>query len=134
MDYDLRTLALIPLLLAAAPAVAADWTPRAWANASTIELRTTRPDEGEHWFPVWLVVIDNQVYVRLGSRAATRVEKNTTAPHLAVRIKGQQFDRVTGIAAPEDTERVAQAMAAKYWGDVLIRHFRHPLTLRLAPE
>jgi hypothetical protein len=28
--------------------------------------------EGEHWFPVWLVVIDDQVDVRLGARAATR--------------------------------------------------------------
>ena len=68
-----RALALVPWLLAAVPAVAADWTPRAWTDASTIELCTTRAGEGEHWFPVWLVVIDDQVYVRLGTRAATRI-------------------------------------------------------------
>jgi len=129
-----RALALVPWLLAAVPGVAANWTPRAWTDASTIELCTTRAGEGEHWFPVWLVVIDDQVYVRLGTRAATRIEGNTTAPHLRVRINGQQFDRVKGLPAPEDAERVAQAMAAKYWSDVLIRHLRHPLTLRLVPE
>ena len=113
MDYDLRTLALIPLLLAAAPAVAADWTPRAWANASTIELRTTRPDEGEHWFPVWLVVIDNQVYVRLGSRAATRVEKNTTAPHLAelIAVEVDRHRRRRAVAACRASVGAAPASA-----------------------
>jgi hypothetical protein len=126
--------ALLSLLLVAAPAVAADWTPRAWADASTIELRTVAAGEGEHWFPVWVVVIDDQVYVRLGSRAAGRIENNTTAPRLAVRINGREFDRVKGVPAPEDAERVARAMAAKYWSDVLVRHVNHPLTLRLVPE
>ena len=41
-----RALALVPWLLAAVPAVAADWTPRAWTDASTIELCTTRAGEG----------------------------------------------------------------------------------------
>jgi len=29
---------------------------------------------------------------------------------------------------------VAAAMREKYWSDVLVRHFDHPLTMRLTPE
>jgi hypothetical protein len=82
---------------------------------------------------VWVVVIDDQVYVRLGSRAAGRIEKNPTA-YVGVRILGQQFERVRAVAAPDYAERVAKAMAAKYWSDLIIRHFSHPLTLRLVSE
>lgn len=121
-------------VILALPAAAAEWTPRAWADTNTVDLRTTAPGEGEHWFPVWLVVLDDQVYVRLGSRAAGRVEKNTTAPFLGVRIAGQQFDRVKGVPAPEAVERVARAMGEKYWSDVLVRYANHPLTLRFVPE
>ena len=119
--------------LLASVALAADWKPPAYADASTIELRTTAPGEGEHWFPVWVVVVDGQVYVRLGARAASRIERNTTAPYVGVRILGQQFDRVRGVPAPEEAERVAAAMRAKYWTDVIVRYMSHPLTLRLVP-
>ena len=124
---------LVSVALAARVA-AAEWTPRAWADVSTVELRTTAPGEGEHWFPVWLVVIDDQVYVRLGPRAAGRIEKNQTAPVVGVRIAGQQFERVRGVPAPDYAERVGKAMAAKYWGDLVLHFFSHPLTLRLVPE
>lgn len=133
---SLRRFAALALLCAtvAARVTAAEWAPRAWADASTVELRTTASGESEHWFPVWLVVIDDQVYVRLGPRAAERIEKNQTAPVIGVRIAGQQFERVRGVAAPDYAERVAKAMAAKYWGDLVIHFFSHPLTLRLVPE
>lgn len=121
-------------VLVALPAAAADWTPRTWANANTVELRTTNPGEAEHWFPVWLVILDDQVYVRLGSRAAGRIEKNTTAPYVGVRIAGQQFDRVKAVSTPESVERVARAMGEKYWSDVLVRYANHPLTMRLVVE
>jgi hypothetical protein len=120
--------------IAAVPARAAGWTPSAYANETTLELKTVAAGEGEHWFKVWLVVIDDQVYVRLGSRAVGRIERNTTAPYVGVRVAGQEFPRVKGVPAPEKAERVAQAMADKYWSDVLVRHFSHPLTLRLVPE
>ena len=122
------------LLLAAvgaSPAGAA-WTPAKWADVNTLELRTTRAAEGEHWFPVWLVVLDDQVYVRLGSRAAQRIKDNTTAPIVDLRIDGQQFS-VKGVDSPADSERVAQAMAKKYWSDVVIRYFNHPMTMKLVP-
>jgi hypothetical protein len=120
--------------LGAAPAVAADWQPAAWTDEDTVELRTVGPTEGEHWFPVWLVVLDDQLYVRLGTRAAERVQQSTTAPHLDVRIAGREFQRVKGAPAPDMADRVAAAMGEKYWSDLLIRYLDHPLTLRLAPD
>lgn len=113
---------------------AAEWNPQAFAKEETLSMRTIGPEEGEYWFPVWLVVIDSQVYVRLGSRAADRVQKNKTAPQLAIKVAGQQFDSVKGEDAPEMTDAVAAAMADKYWSDLFIRFFPHPVTLRLVPE
>src|SRR2546426_12007412 len=67
--------ALLLSTLPAAPSAAAEWTPHAYAGASTIELRTVAAGEGEHRFPVWGGVIDDQDYVRLRPRAAGWVEK-----------------------------------------------------------
>lgn len=127
---------LLLLTLLCAPAVthAADWTPAAWAAEETVDLTTVAPDEGAHTFPVWLVVIDGQLYVRLGSRAAGRVEASTTKPYLGVKIAGASFPKVKGEPAPEMADRVSAAMADKYWSDVFIRWVSHPLTLRLVPE
>ena len=125
--------ALVTLLLCPL-AHAADWTPGAWKAEHTVDLQTIVPEEGEYWFPVWLVVLDDHVYVRLGTRAARRVEKSKTAPFMGIRIAGQQFDRVKGTPAPEMAEKVAAAIGEKYWSDVFIRYFNHPLTLRLTPE
>jgi hypothetical protein len=131
-------LTVVLFLHAASDAPAADlvsaWTPDAWKNQDRLELQTTVPEEGEYWFPVWLVVLDDQVYVRLGTRAVERVEKSTTKPYMGVRIAGQQFDRVKGTPVPEKAEEVAAAMGDKYWSDLFIRYFNHPLTLRLTPE
>lgn len=142
-DPTRATASLLLLLLlalglgAAAPArgqATTGWDPAAWQDEDTIELRTQAPGEEPHWFKVWLVVLDGQVYVRLGTRAAERVESNETKPVLAVRIAGRQFDRVIGEPAPERADEVAAAMADKYWTDVVVRYFAHPLTLRLTPE
>ena len=118
----------------AAPAASADWTPRAWANESTIQLHTQAPGEAAHWFPVWVVVLDDQVYVRLGSRAAGRVESNVGKPIIPIRIAGKEFARVKGEPAPDMVARVAGAMHDKYTSDVFVRWMNHPLTLRLVPE
>lgn len=115
-------------------ALAAPWDPAAFAKEDTLKLRTIGPQEGEYWFKVWLVVIDGQVYVRLGTRAAERVEANTTAPVLGVEVAGHRFDRVRGVPAPEFADRVAKAMADKYTSDIIVRFMSHPLTLRLVPE
>jgi hypothetical protein len=129
------TLAALTLLVALGGVVtAAEWNPAAHANDTTVSLRTQAPGEAPHWFPVWLAVVDGQLYVRLGSRAAWRIEHNVDAPHLAVRLGGDEFPRVKGEPAPEMAGRVADVLRQKYWTDVLVRHLSHPLTLRLVPE
>jgi hypothetical protein len=131
-----RFLAVLFTLLsvAGAPAWAAQWDPSAFSEQDTLEYLTVGPQEGEHWSTVWLVVIDGQVYVRLGSRAAGRMEQNTTAPYVKVRIAGQQFDRVKAESAPDMVEPVAAAMGDKYPTDIFVKYFNHPLTMRLTPE
>ena len=132
----MRAAALLALL-AVAPAWGADgWTPTAWTGENTVELRTTEPGTAPHWFPVWLAVIDGQMYVRLGSRAAARFDSNATKPIIGVRIAGKTFDRIRGVLAPEMTDRVTAAMRDKYWlqGDIVVRHMNHPYTMRLEPE
>lgn len=130
----LRSLVLTLTLLTPLAATAADWTPNAWTEERTVDLTTVAPAEGAHTFPVWFVVLDGQVYVRLGSRAAGRIDGSTTKPYVGVTIAGQHFDKVKGDPAPDMAARVGTAMGEKYWSDVLIKYFSHPLTLRLAPD
>ena len=136
MHGRLLAAALLALLLAGPARAASDWTPSAWADQNTVDLRTTEPGGEPHWFPVWLAVIDGQLYVRLGSRAAARFDGNATKPIIGVRIAGKTFDRVRGVLAPEMADRVTGVMRDKYWlqGDFIVRHIDHPYTLRLEPE
>jgi hypothetical protein len=114
--------------------------PATIADHGTLEFLTVAPDEGEHWSTVWFVVIDGGVYLRLGPRAATRIEKNTTAPHLKVRVSGGAVYPMRYEKTPEMAERIAAAMREKYWSDFLGEPFRKlgltatPLMLRLSPE
>ena len=110
------------------------WAPPTWQHEDTIVLRSDCPDEGEYWFPVWLVVLDDQLYVRLGTKAAGRMQCTRGMPQLDVRIAGQQFDQVRTTEAPDLAARVSAAMADKYSTDIFVRGFSHPLTLRLAPD
>lgn len=118
---------------AASPTIDA-WNPAAFRDLSTLDFKTVGTDEGEHWATVWLVVIEDQVYVRLGARAAGRMRGNTTAPIVAVRIGGREYPRVRAEEAATMAAPVAAAMGEKYWSDVLVRHFPHELTMRLTPE
>ena len=112
------------------------WSPTAWTEENTVELRTTDPGEEPHWFPVWVVTIDGQLWVRLGSRAVGRFDRNTTKPIVGVRIGGGTFERVRGVIDNTKAEAVAAAMKAKYWtqGDLFVRYMSHPYTMRLEPE
>ena len=38
------------------------------------------------------------------------------------------------LSTPDMKEKVATAMADKYWLDILIRHESHPMVARLVPE
>jgi hypothetical protein len=125
-------LLILPLL--AYEADAAEWNPPAWAEEDTIEIITVSAEDGPYEFPVWLVVLDGQLYLRLGGRAAERFKHNTTNPYVSVAIAGQQFPKVRVQEAPEMAQPVAAAMADKYFSDILIRYFDHPMTVRLVPE
>jgi len=128
--------ALLSSVWLATAAVAAEpstWTPAAWTALDTLKLATNVPGEGPHTFPVWLAVLDDRVYVRLGDRAAKRVT-NTTDGQVGVEIAGARFERVRCEPAPDLAPRVGAEMARKYWSDVVIRLFPHPLTCRLVPQ
>jgi hypothetical protein len=131
----LRYALALTLLVATAGRASADpsWTPAAWKDLDTLEIKTIGAEEGEHWSTLWLVVIDDAVYLRLGSRAAGRVQGNTAAPYVAVRIADREFAQVRAEDAPAARESVAQAMGEKYFSDFLIRLFPHPMTVRLTP-
>ncbi len=111
-----------------------EWTPADWVEEETIELGTTEPGEELYVFPVWLVVIEGDVYVRLGSRATERFEESTTKPDMTAKIAGKEFPKVEGIPAPNKAEQVETLMGDKYWSDIFIRFMPHPLTLRLEPK
>ena len=124
-------LTALPLL---ASSVAAQWNPESFADDDTLQLLTVDADGNEHWSTVWLVVLDGQVYVRLGNRAAERVNNSSRAPLVDVRIDDETFHNVRVDPAPEMAERVADAMADKYWFDIVARQLPHPLTARLIAQ
>jgi len=128
------------LLIAFAAAVRGDdktvpgWDPAVFRDASTIKIMTTEPDVGEHWSNLWVVVIAGQPYVRLGDRAYGRIQKNTTSPYIRLKVADREFDHVKVEEMSEMKDKVAAAMAEKYWMDILIRHEAHPMVARLVPE
>lgn len=140
--YRIVTLAIFSILFSVAlvPGPSADeqavpgWDPALFQNASTIKIMTTEPDVGEHWFNLWVVVIDGQPYVRLGDRSYGRIQKNTTSPYVKLKVADKEFDRVKVEDVPDMKEKVGAAMADKYWLDILIRHEEHPMVARLVPE
>lgn len=134
MTYRISAMAVCFTLLLSAPA-SAEWNPSAWTGEEVVEVTTVDPNDGAYEFKVWLVVLDGHVYLRLGSRAAKRFEENTQSPYIGVRIAGHEFPRVQAQPSAEMAQRVDKAMADKYWSDVFIRYFSHPLTVRLVtPE
>jgi hypothetical protein len=110
------------------------WNPDAFRDESTLQIMTTSPEGEEHWSNLWLVVIDHKLYVRLGDRSWDRVQKNKTVPWVKVKVGDKQFDKVLLETAPEMVDRVAAAMAEKYWLDLLIKYEEHPCTARLIAQ
>jgi len=133
-----RGLVLVTLLIGvtgcARQVVVPQWDAKAFRDLDTLEFQTVGPTEGPHWSTVWLVVLDDEVYVRLGSRASARMKENTTAPFVNVRVGGREYERVRAEETADAASRVGNAMAAKYWTDVFVRYVSHPLTMRLAPD
>ncbi len=127
-------IAFVAGAVGAADSVAPGWDPNAFRDQSTLQIMTTAPEEGEHWSKVWLVVIDGQLYVRFGTRMFERVQNNTTNPYVKVKVGDQEFDKVRLEPTTDMTEKVAAAMARKYFMDILVRHESHPMTARLIAE
>jgi hypothetical protein len=140
--YRIANFAVLSFVLsiAFAAAVWADdktgpgWDPAVFRDASTIKIMTTEPDVGEHWSNLWVVVIDGQAYVRLGDRTYGRIQRNSTSPCVKLKVGDQEFDKVKVEEMPDMKDKVAAAMADKYWMDLLIRHESHPMVARLVPE
>jgi hypothetical protein len=122
------------LLFAASEALAGQWAGPAFHDESTLEFRTTNAEGEGHWSTVWMVVLDDQVYVNLGERAVERLKTNTAAPLVSVRIDGQEFDEIVVEAAQDRQPAVAQAIADKYWTGFLVPHRRPSTVMRLRPE
>lgn len=136
---NLAALSFVLSIAVAGAARAGDKTVHAWdlalfRDASTIKIMTTEPDIGEHWSNLWVVVIDGQPYVRLGDRAYGRIQKNITSPYVKLKVADQEFDKVKVKEMPDMKEKVAAAMADKYWMDILVRYESHPMVARLVPE
>lgn len=112
----------------------AEWNPQAYIGEEILEFLTINEDGDEHWSKVWLVVDEGEVYIRLGNRAGDRVNENAAKPYVAIRVAGEQFDKVLLEDAPEKVETVATLMGEKYWSDVFIKYFAHPYTFRLVPQ
>ncbi len=129
-------LALLATLCAWLFVTGAAWAarePERYVEEDTLEVLTVGPEEGEHWSYVWLVVLDGEVYVRLGTKAAERMNANTRAPLTSVRITGEEFPEVESISTPDMADRVQEAMADKYATDIVVRYMAHPLTMKLRP-
>jgi hypothetical protein len=122
------------------PLSALAWSPSSVAEESTLEFLTTADDEGEHWSTVWFVVIDDRIHLRLGPRAAARIEKNRTAPRTKIRFGDGRVEPMRYEDAAESAAAIDQAMYEKYWTDVLGEPFRklgltgERMMLRLVPD
>ena len=134
MKPILALLATICAWLFVTGAAWASWDPSHYLDEDTLQFLTVGPEEGEHWSTVWLVVLDGDVYVRLGTRAADRMKANKRAPMTSVKSAGEEFPEVEAIPTPDMAERVATAMADKYSTDILVRYMDHPLTMKLRPQ
>ncbi len=112
---------------------ASDWEPAAFSEESTLEFLSVRDSGRDHWSPVWLVVIDDEVYLRLGRRAVKNLTSSTIYPDTRVRLAGTEFEvRVT--EADDMAGPVGAAMAEKYSTDCLVRFWPHPMTARIRPR
>ncbi len=134
MKFVTLLLALTLTATAFSPAVAADWSPDQWKYEDTLQFLSDCPGEGPHWSYVWLVVLDGDLWVRLGSKAAGRVDCNQRGRTTSIKIADKEFPAVEMIEAPEMAERVAAAMAEKYWSDFTVAWLDHPYTMKLVPK
>jgi hypothetical protein len=122
---------LAATLFAASANAAASWDLSLFEKESTLQFFTVNASAEEHWSTVWVVVIDGAPYVRLGQASTDRINGNTRAPYVNIKIGGQEFDHVLAQSAPDMRDKVMAAMRDKYWMDFTVRYSNHPLIMRL---
>ena len=52
----------------------------------------------------------------------------------SIKIAGREFPSVEMVEAPDMADRVAEAMAEKYWSDFAVAWMDHPYTMKLVPK
>ncbi len=124
---------VLPISASSASAQSA-WNAGEYAAESTLDFFTDCAEEGTHWTRVWLVVLDGQMYVRLGKPSAARVDCNTAKPYVKIRIGGRELPKVKFENRPEMATAVAAAMKEKYWSDFTVSWLAHPYTMRVLVE
>jgi len=122
---------LAAMLFATAANAATSWDLSLFQKESTLQFFTVNASGDEHWSTVWVVVIDGAPYVRLGQGSTDRINGNTKAPYVNIKIGDQEFDHVTAQSVPEMRDKVMAAMRDKYWMDFTVRYSNHPLIMRL---
>ncbi len=123
--------AVLTSLAVASASAAADWRPEEWEDGTTLALSTVGPDYDEQWSTVWYVVVDGEIYVRVGASTADQIEQNIKRPYVQVRIAGQTFKDVRADPVEGMSATVDEAMADKYPMDFLFRFLPHPMVVRL---
>jgi hypothetical protein len=103
----------------------AAWDPAAWVDTKTLEFLTDCPEEGEYWSPVWLVVLEDHVYISLGSKAAGRLACSRLAPMTAIKIEGQLYENVRLVPETALAGRIEDARWDKYWTNVFVGFSEH---------
>lgn len=135
MNRLLQAGSLLPgiavLAFATAAASAETWNPADFAGESTLEFHTMN-DAGEaHWATVWFVLVEGDVYVRLGERAQRRIEESVHHPVVKVRVAGRTFDHVVVERVSGRNDEIAEAMADKYWTALFMPYMPERYTARL---
>ena len=127
-----RSLALATLLLGPL-AHAATATPGAWKEEDTLDLRRSGPRRASTGSPSGSSSSTTGLRpARHEGRGPCREEQDG-ARHGHAASPASSFDRVEARRRrPRWSTKVAAAMGEKYWSDVFIRYFDHPLTLQLA--
>ena len=118
-------------LLAAAPARAFD--PALHADERVIEVVSTNPDGTPRTTKVWIVVVDDDAYIRTGATTwGDNVERD---PDVRILTDSGEFDlRAQFVTDPAERAKVTQAFRDKYgWSDRLLSPFRgdSPRIMRL---
>jgi hypothetical protein len=110
------------VLGSAAQAIAPDWSKV--ADLGTVEVISTDEDGGQRLTPVWIVILDQQAYIRTGSTIwGDNVEREGT---LKLRVPQGEFTlRAEKLLSASEVENVEAAFAEKYgnsdWWAGLIR-------------